>query len=180
MSYYERKLPHWHPEGAALFVTWRLHGSLPATVQREASSLQVGRAFVQIDRYLDRTREGPRWLADERIASMVTESLLFAEQQLRLYGLRAWVVMANHVHVVVLPHVPLARITRAVKGFTARRANQMLCRSGKPFWQQESFDHWARTHNELERIVRYVELNPVKAGLVSRPEDWHWSSAAVG
>jgi len=180
VSYYERKLPHWHPEGAVLFVTWRLHGSLPAAVQREASGLQAGRAFLRIDRYLDRTQEGPRWLADERIASMVTESLLLAEQQLRLYGLRAWVVMANHVHVVVLPHVPLARITRSVKGFTARRANQILGRSGKPFWQQESFDHWARTRDELERIVRYVELNPVKAGFVSRPEDWHWSSAAVG
>jgi hypothetical protein len=29
MTYYERALPHWQPEGAALFLTWRLHGSLP-------------------------------------------------------------------------------------------------------------------------------------------------------
>ncbi len=180
MSYYERKLPHWHPEGAALFVTWRLHGSLPATVQREIVGLPAGSAFAAVDRHLDSAACGPRWLSDEPIAGLVAESLRFAERQLKLYELQAWVVMANHVHMVVLPHVPLARITRTVKAFTARRANQMLGRSGRPFWQQESSDHWVRSPDELERIVRYVELNPVKAGLVSRPEDWRWSSAAVG
>ena len=35
LTYYERNLPHWQPEGAALFVTWRLHGSLARTVETQ-------------------------------------------------------------------------------------------------------------------------------------------------
>jgi REP element-mobilizing transposase RayT len=51
-----------------------------------------------------------------------------------------------------------------------------LGRRGR-FWQQESYDHWARDEDELERIIRYVEQNPVKAGLVAKAEDWPFSSA---
>jgi len=53
-----------------------------------------------------------------------------------------------------------------------------LNRTGQQFWQQESFDHWPRDESEFLRILKYIEDNPVKAGLVRRPEDWRWSSAA--
>jgi hypothetical protein len=49
--------------------------------------------------------------------------------------------------------------------------------TGLPFWQDESYDHWVRGPEELAKIVRYIEENPVVAGLVSRGEDWRWSSA---
>ena len=45
------------------------------------------------------------------------------------------------------------------------------------FWQHESYDHWIRDVGELERITLYVEANPVKAGLVSDPSEWLFSSA---
>jgi type I restriction enzyme R subunit/putative DNA methylase len=48
---------------------------------------------------------------------------------------------------------------------------------GQPFWQHESFDHWVRSAWELQRIVGYIEANPVSAGLAATPEDWPWSSA---
>jgi putative transposase len=86
--------------------------------------------------------------------------------------------MPNHIHVVLLPKVALPAITRWLKGSTARRANQVLARIGQRFWQDESYDHWIRTQSELERIVRYVERNPVSAGLVSCEAEWPWSSAA--
>ena len=86
--------------------------------------------------------------------------------------------MANHVHVVLTPKVPLARITRGIKRYTASKANEILGRSGKRFWQEESFDHWVRDETEFFRIKAYIEQNPVKAGLVSKPEDWQWSSAS--
>ncbi len=82
--------------------------------------------------------------------------------------------MPNHVHIVVFPSAPLWRITEAIKGFTATQANQLLGRSGQPFWQSESFDHWIRKRDELERIVRYVESNPVTAGLAPTEDDWPW------
>ena len=43
-----------------------------------------------------------------------------------------------------------------------------------------SYDHWVRDTRELERIVAYIEDNPVKVGLVARAEDYRWSSATAG
>ena len=53
----------------------------------------------------------------------------------------------------------------------------MLGVSGKPFWQQESYDRAVRNQEEFERIRRYVELNPVRAGLVSTVGEYRYSSA---
>ncbi|HEX8847496.1 MAG TPA: hypothetical protein VF791_22830, partial [Pyrinomonadaceae bacterium] len=67
--------------------------------------------------------------------------------------------------------------TKTIKGFTAREANKLLNLTGQPFWQDESYDRWVRDETELKRIIRYIEHNPVSAGLVAKPEDWPWSSA---
>ena len=64
----------------------------------------------------------------------------------------------------------------SIKRHTARKCNLLLGLRGT-FWQQESYDHWARHEDELERIIHYVEQNPVKAGLAAKPEDWLFSSA---
>jgi putative transposase len=95
-----------------------------------------------------------------------------------LYELFAWVVISNHVHVLLQPHKPLREVTRAVKNTSAREANLILGRTGLRFWQDESYDHWVRDGKELERIVRYIEWNPVRAGLAERAELWLWSSAS--
>jgi REP-associated tyrosine transposase len=179
MTYYERNLPHWHPPGKTLFVTWRLYGSLPATAiqaVRTMGSLPQGKRFAEFDQRLDSCQDGPMWLKDERIAPLVVEALKKAHGD-GLCKLHAYVVMPNHVHVVLEPDLDLARITKLVKGRTARAANQILRRTGKYFWQDESFDHWVRSSPEFERIWAYIERNPVKAGFVQRPEDWKWSSA---
>jgi len=52
---------------------------------------------------------------------------------------------------------------------------KLLHRTGT-FWQAESYDHWVRDEEELERIVNYIAGNPVSAGLVKRPEDWFFCS----
>jgi putative DNA methylase len=75
-------------------------------------------------------------------------------------------------------YVPLKKITKYLKGYSAYKANRILGRTGESFWQDESYDHWARDDDEYYRIIGYIENNPVKAGLVSLPEDWPWSSAA--
>jgi putative transposase len=180
LTYYERRLPHWQPEGAAIFLTWRLQGSLPRTAsitidRREPQS--AGKAFAATDRELDNAASGPRWLLEERVARCVVDALRYGERQLGLYELRAWVLMANHVHILIYPQAQLSRITKAVKNFSARQANTILGRTGQPFWQDESYDHWVRGPDELEKIVRYIEENPVAAGLVERAENWQWSSA---
>jgi hypothetical protein len=53
----------------------------------------------------------------------------------------------------------------------------MLGFSGRPFWQHESYDRRVRTPEEFGKIQRYIENNPVKAGLATTPEDYRWSSA---
>jgi putative DNA methylase len=70
---------------------------------------------------------------------------------------------------------PLARIMHSLKSYTANEANKILKREGR-FWQKESYDHWVRDDDELERIVNYIRANPVKAGLRDRHEDWFWCS----
>jgi REP element-mobilizing transposase RayT len=174
MTYYQRHLPHWQPEGADLFLTWRLYGSLPRSVEIPPGQ-GAGKAFVAADRELDRAAFGPRWLADERVAEGIVAALHYGERQLGLYELQTWVVMVNHVHVLLHPHAPTAKITKAIKNFSARQANAILGRMGQ-FWQEESYDHWVRSREELEKIARYIEANPVAAGLVERAVDWRWSS----
>ena len=65
---------------------------------------------------------------------------------------------------------------QSLKGYSGRKANGILGRAGT-FWQEESFDHWVRDEPEYDRIVEYIDMNPVNAGLCSVPEQWEWSSA---
>jgi putative transposase len=74
------------------------------------------------------------------------------------------------------PRTPRERIMHSIKRHSARECNKLLGARG-PFWQDESYDHGVFDIEELGRIVEYVELNPVRAGLVRDPEDWPFSSA---
>jgi putative transposase len=85
--------------------------------------------------------------------------------------------MANHVHVLMRPLVPLSKALMNIKSASARAANAELGRSGRHFWQDESYDHWVRSERERGLIIRYIHHNPVTAGLVTEPEAWPWSSA---
>ncbi len=68
-------------------------------------------------------------------------------------------------------------LLKSLKGCTARQTNRMLGRTGEPFWQRESYDHWVRDEVEWTRIAGYIENNPVRAGVVARAGDYPWSSA---
>ena len=186
--FYRRKLPHWHPdisEASFLFVTWRLAGSMPrAQLLRPLAGESTdpstpGRAFLAFDREVDKAAFGPIWLRDDRVARVVADALLYGESGRRFYQLRAWVVMPNHVHALLRPMTSMPVITHWLKGSTARQANLILGRTGESFWQDESFDHRVWDEAELDRIVRYVEHNPVSAGLARNPCNWAWSSARL-
>ena len=177
MSYYERNLPHWHPEGCAIFLTWRLHGSFDK-FRRHLASQDPGKEFAEMDRALDAAKLGPTWLKIPEIANSVDDAFHFGEGHLKLYSLIAYCIMPNHVHLVIFPKVDLGRITKSLKGFTARKANELLGRTGERFWQDESYDHLARSDSELQKIIAYVERNAVRAGLAASIEEWTWSSAS--
>jgi putative transposase len=163
--------------GSPLFVTFRLHGSLPANRIFLPERLTTGKAFVAMDRILDNARTGPLFLREPEIADLVTHALLDGESRFGRYQLHAFVVMANHVHMLVTPRVVATKWLGPLKGFTAHEANGVLGRHGTPFWQDESYDHLVRSDAEFGRICGYIEGNPVAAGLVSGAEEFRWSSA---
>jgi REP element-mobilizing transposase RayT len=104
-----------------------------------------------------------------------------------VYRLDAFSIMPNHAHVVFKPlplqdeangenesYHSLASIMQSLKGFTAYKCNRLLGREGE-FWAHESFDHFVRDYEEWMRIIAYVLNNPVKAGYVSKWQEWRWS-----
>jgi len=122
--------PPEHPEGRWLFVTWHLPGSLPHALYPPPDKLSSGKAFVWMDRYLDTARHEPLYLRQEPVARIVLRSLQRGEEWGH-YFLRAYVIMANHVHALLLPRVPPARLLQSLKGSTAREANRVLGRTGE-------------------------------------------------
>jgi putative DNA methylase len=156
--------------------------------------------FARYDRYLDEHRD-VCWLSQPGIASFIKENL-YHHHGTR-YELFAYYTMPNHVHVLLQPleqvgavkrildrdaeetilsdeladaHGPLSRIMHSLKSYTANVINKQLERRG-PLWQHESYDHWVRDTEELQRIVDYILLNPVRAGLCSTPYEWPYCSA---
>jgi putative transposase len=176
MAEYKRKMPHFQPEQRYLFVTWRLDSSLPRHVSYNLYPTE-GRALAAHDKALAADPNGPRWLEDPAIAGIVANAIRHGADGRGFYELDAWVVMPNHVHVLILPYTPMPTITRWLKGSTARAANRLLGRTGYPFWQDESYDHYVRDQREFERIGNYIEFNPVSAGLAVSAELWRCSSA---
>src|SRR5271165_2267984 len=124
MRHYERRLPHWETVGEPLFVTFRLHGSLPASRILPPERLTTsGEAFRAMDRILDRGSSGPLFLQRPEIASLVKDALREGQSRFHRYQLHAFVVMPNHVHLLVTPKVVSTRWLGPLKGFTGYRAN---------------------------------------------------------
>jgi putative transposase len=179
--FYRRNLPHWQPDGSPIFLTWRLSGSLPrGTVTSDCApsdSESPGERFARLDKQLDRCATGPKWLRVPIIAASLVDAIKRGAYELNQYQLHGYVVMPNHVHLLITPVVSVTKIMRGMKGSSAHRANKVLGRTGKAFWQDESFDHWVRNEREFGNIHRYILNNPMTAGLVRKAEGWPWSSA---
>ena len=178
MDRQRRRLPHVWAQGERLFLTWHLYGSLPHNALPAAEQAKCG-ASLCLDGPVPRLHPSwPLYLKQEPIAQPVVDSIRYGAQHLQYYDLQAFVVMASHVHLLVLPRINPSRFLQTLKGYTGREANRLLRRTGQPFWQAESYDHSVRDDREADRIKAYIENNPVKAGLVASAEDYLWSSAA--
>jgi REP element-mobilizing transposase RayT len=180
MVRYERRLPHWDAVGGRMFVTFRLRGSLPVGRAFPPERLSGGEAFVAMDKMLDHARTGPFYLRLPDIASIVMQAIRDGAAKFGRYDLHAFVIMPNHVHMLVTGHVPSSDWLRSLKGFTGYEAIRILGLVNKAFCQEESYDHLVRNDLEFNKIKRYIEWNPVKAGLAGAPETFLWSSAAPG
>ena len=92
------------------------------------------------------------------------------------------VVMPDHVHFIITPYEewPLAWLMQRMKGVSSHFVNYANHRRGT-LWQHESFDHILRSDESLGEKIEYICQNPVRAGLVTTPDDypWLWRATSV-
>ncbi len=172
-------LPHFEGGEIFQFVTFRLKDSLPQAVldswRQELARDDEAALRRRIEAYLDQGY-GRAYLRAPHVAALVRAALLHFDGD--RYRLTAWVVMPNHVHLLLRPlgAYTLAAIMHALKSYTAQTANQLLTRTG-PFWQEDYFDRYIRDADHYAQTVTYIEYNPVKAHLCATPAAWPYSSA---
>jgi len=177
-----RHLPHWEQEGATYFVTFRLADSIPTTLLIEwRDELQTWLKFhpwpwdrKTAEEYERRFVDGPeKWLdrglgechlRNQRLAAIVGDALRHFD--IERYWLDAFVVMPNHVHVLVQPKSghSLSEILHSWKSFSAHAINKALNRKGD-FWMEESHDRVVRDTESLGAYRDYIAQNPLTAGL---------------
>jgi REP element-mobilizing transposase RayT len=123
----------------------------------------------RVDRWLDQGM-GSCCLKTPELANIVVDAMKATDG--RRCELGCYVVMPNHVHVVVRPlhsaSDPLEKILQQWKGSTSCRINESLGKSGT-LWQRESYDRIIREEEHLWRVIQYIGANPMMAG-ISRME----------
>jgi putative transposase len=134
-------------------------------------------------------------LQTEATRDIVESALMSARESCR-FALYAWVIMPNHVHLLLrpdLPEHPMAEILQQIKlpasktilaEWRKRDApvlDKIRCSEGRPrLWQPGGgFDRNIYSKEEFVEKLNYIHLNPVKAGMVKALEEWKWSSAAA-
>ena len=131
---------------------------------------------------------------NDAIKDAFVEALDAARSRAR-FRLIAWVIMPEHVHLMIVPALPdhpIPEVLRHLKGGFANRVlrrwrdlgapilSRITDRHGKQrFWQKGGgYDRNIRSTEEFEEKLGYIHANPVQRGLVAQETDWRWSSAA--
>jgi putative transposase len=111
---------------------------------------------------------------DER--TLVTNAIRFFAGE--RYDLLAYVVMDDHVHVLIAPahEFPLQQIVQTWKSFTANRLQRDFGRLGK-IWEREYFDRIVRDKAELMQKIAYVVGNPTRRW--PEVEDYPWAGCGL-
>jgi REP element-mobilizing transposase RayT len=151
-TFYRRNLPHFQRLGAPHFFSFDTH---------------------------------KRWVLPYKARDIIMESLLYLDGAKT--QVHAAVVMPEHAHLICSflvasngePYA-MAEVMQAIKGFSAHQINRELGRKG-PVWQDEGFDHVLRREEKLDSRIEYLKQNPVRRGLVDRPElyPWLWAEDMV-
>lgn len=170
-------LPHCDADGLVQHIVFRLADSLPAAALRKMALFGKAERFAACERMLD-SGAGAALLKAPQTAQIVVDALMRFDGD--RYGLIAWCVMPNHVHIVIEPLGPhlLGAIVKSWKAFSAARINEMNGRHGR-LWAPEYFDRYMRSDTHLAATIAYVENNPVAAGLCARADQWAFSSASL-
>ncbi|HEY1055218.1 MAG TPA: transposase [Emticicia sp.] len=108
------------------------------------------------------------------MAQLAYDSFLYFHS--KRYEMICFTIMSNHVHLLFWLNEDRALygVMHSLKRYIANKANQLLDREGA-FWARESYDRAVRNNQELKRIIHYILMNPVKAGVVKNWEDYPWT-----
>jgi putative transposase len=133
-------------------------------------------------------------LQTEATRDILDAAILQSRETLH-FKLYAWVIMPNHVHMLLkpdLPEHPVPTILKRIKQPAARKILTAWRKRDAPvipkitdpqgkahFWQRGGYDRNIISKEEFIEKLNYIHLNPVKAELVKRPEEWKWSSGAA-
>ena len=182
IDYYCRNLPHMHQEGKYQFVTFHLYDSIPKDaineLQKQRSewiknhptpysykeTIEYRKLFNnKTEEWLD-NGYGSCILADRKIARIVADSMHFNDK--KHYCLIAYVVMSNHVHVLLETFtMPLANITFAWKSYTSHAISKALGCKGR-IWHKESWDRLIRNQEHFNNVIRYINKNISQGGIL--------------
>ena len=154
-QYHRTGLPHFEAGEVPQHICFRLADSLPQSLLREweeelqrlPETEQQNERRQRIEAALDQGH-GACWLQRPEIATLVRGALChFNGDRYRLHG---WVIMPNHVHVLVTPlgDHSLSGVVHSWKSYTATQANKLLGRSG-PFWHADYFDRFMRDEDHF-------------------------------
>ena len=182
ISFHRRNLPHYYKPNSTYFITFRVKGSIPLkhllilkkkyeqlrTVETDNDAPLKDNYFYECNSSLHKFELG-KYLHNKNFSQIVKNEL--HKYDGKDYKLFCYSIMPNHVHLIfhLLDNArSISKIMQEIKRITAYRINLVLGKKGN-FWQAESYDHIVRDLDELEALIEYTLMNPVKAGIV---DDW--------
>ncbi len=176
-GWYKRtKLPHFDAADTYQMITYRLIDSMPSTTLNKLKTLRDNGDILnkeyraKVEYWLDQGM-GACVLKDEDVAEIVINNWKHWHEA--RYELLNWVVMPNHVHVLIKQYqgVPTNKIIHSWKSYSSNAINKYLKLEGE-FWCSDYWDRYVRDEQHYKQAFEYIDNNPVKAGLVARAEDW--------
>ena len=176
---YRGYLPHMEQADYQM-ITYRLADALPQSLLREIrrQTAEDTQKRKQIEAALDQGY-GACWLRHPETAAVIIENWRHFHGQ--RYDLVAFVVMPNHVHLLirVYPGELLSTIVQGWKSYTAKIIHRQHPAAGAQIWQEDYWDRFIRNETHYQRAIHYIHENPVTAGLAATAEQWPFSSASL-
>ncbi|MGH9453290.1 MAG: REP-associated tyrosine transposase [Terriglobia bacterium] len=95
------------------------------------------------------------------------------------FALCVYVLMPDHWHGLLWPSgtLTISRVIQQIKYLSARRINRSRRTRGS-LWQHQFWDRFVRHGREFSQRLEYMNMNPVRKGLVAKPDEWRWSRKA--
>lgn len=113
------------------------------------------------------------WPCASAVAATLAETRLWRDARLE-----CWVLMPDHLHVLVtLGNEALPKLACRIKAVTSREASRALERTRGPVWARGYHDHALRREEDLRTVARYLIANPLRAGLAAAPGDYPFWNA---